>query len=57
MRTYEVSVTGSNLLEEDGNIDVAEVCPKADLIIRRTKFADNDMWKEAVKQPKPITRK
>lgn len=57
MRTYQVDITGNNLLEEDGNIDVAEIAPKANFIIRRTRFAEPDTWKEAVKQPKPITRK
>lgn len=33
------------------------MAPKVNLVLRRTKFADSDLWKQAVKQPKPITRK
>lgn len=57
LRTYEVGITGEDILDDDGNIEVAEVAPKADLILRRSRFPDTDVWKQAVKQPKIINRR
>jgi len=57
LRTYEVTITGSNILEQEGDITIGEVAPKVDMVLRRSKFADQELWKEAVKQPKPITKR
>ena len=57
LRTYEVSITGDNILEQDGDINIGEVTPKVDMVLRRSKFADHDTWKEALKQPKPINKR
>lgn len=57
LRTYEVSITGDNILEQDGDINIGEVAPKVDMVLRRSKFADHDTWKEALKQPKPINKR
>lgn len=57
LRTFEVTISGEDILEDEGNIEVAEVAPKVDLTLRRSQFADADLWKQAVKQPKPATKK
>ena len=57
MRTYEVNIAGTNLFENEGKVDIEQMSPKVNLIVRRSQFADQELWKMAVKQPKPINKK
>lgn len=57
MRTFEVLLTGKNILEDDGKLSIEEVGPKVDFVLRRTRFADDELWKQATKVPKPAAKK
>lgn len=48
MRVFEVLMNG-NILEDDGKTSIEEVGPKVDLVLRRTRFSDDELWKQATK--------
>ena len=41
MKTYEVKVEGKDILEDEGKIMIEELGPNAELVVRRTQFADS----------------
>lgn len=52
MKTYEVKIEGKDILEDDGKITMEELGPNAEIVVRRTKFADSELWKKATQVPK-----
>lgn len=57
MKTYDVKVEGKDVLEDDGKIEMEELGPNAELVVRRTRFADAEIWKKATYVPKPKKKK
>ncbi len=57
MRTFETKIEGKDILEEDGKIIIEELGPNAELTIRRTSFAESQLWKKATYVPKPKKKK
>jgi ribosome production factor 2 len=57
MRVYQTRAEGPNLLQDDGKIVMEELGPEAELTVRRTMFAEAELWKQATHVPKPKKKK
>lgn len=57
MKTYEVKIEGDDILDGDGRIIVDEIGPHAEFVMRRSSFADPELWKKATHVPKPKKKK
>ena len=57
MKTFECKVEGKDILEDDGKLVVEEFGPNAELVLRRSSFADADLWRKSTKVPKPKKKK
>ena len=57
MRTFEVILSGSNILEDEGKLSIEEVGPKVNFVLRRTRFADDELMKQATKELKVAPKK
>lgn len=57
MRVFKTMIEGKDILEDDGKIMIEELGPNAELTIRRTSFADSELWKKSTHVPKPKKKK
>jgi ribosome production factor 2 len=57
MKTYKVEMSGADILSEDGKMSLEALGPNAEFAVRRTKFADTELWKKATYVPKIIKKK
>lgn len=61
MRTYKISVirdlaTSDKLKDDESPIQLLEIGPSIDMVVKRENWASEDAMKKACKQPKAIKK-